>query len=135
MKRFLVIPIMFLYILAVSGIMIHVHYCSTTIESWSFYSSSDRCDDTECDDAVQPDNCCKDKVISAKVVQDQHLAQTMKLILSGSAMISQVNRYGQYIAAISSASSITTSNQPNAPPGLWENIPLYKLHARFTYYG
>ncbi|HET8573536.1 MAG TPA: hypothetical protein VFL76_06660 [Edaphocola sp.] len=27
------------------------------------------------------------------------------------------------------------SNLANAPPGSWQNIPLYKLHQRFTFYG
>ncbi|HTM67499.1 MAG TPA: hypothetical protein VL093_14325 [Flavipsychrobacter sp.] len=135
MKRFLVIPIMFLYILAVSGIMIHVHYCSKTIESWSFFSSSDRCNDTECDDVVKPDNCCKDKVISAKVVQDQHLTQTIKLLTSSWATVNTINHFISHTTAIFSDPRQTLSNQSNAPPGPWQNIPLYKLHARFTYYG
>jgi hypothetical protein len=29
----------------------------------------------------------------------------------------------------------TLQYSPNAPPGLWQNIPLYKLNSSLTYYG
>jgi len=138
-KRILVIPIMFLYLLAVSGVMIHLHYCGSTLESFTFYTKTDGCGEGECgDESKKSDDCCKDKVIASKVSVDQHFSDGLKLKQSPiedfpavvPVLYSVIS--SQFIPACSYK---TTGNQSNAPPGLWQHIPLYKLHSNFTYYG
>ena len=137
MKKWFVIPVMFLYLLAVSGIMIHIHYCGQTLESWSLYAKSGGCAEGECGDEEQePDGCCENKVITSKVAQDQYFSASFKLKLADIDLdIIPTNNFQAFEDNYSPSSVLITSNQPNAPPGLWQNIPLYKLHSRIVYYG
>lgn len=137
MKRLLVIPVMFLYILAVSGIMVHAHYCGEVLESWAVYLKAGGCDDGGCDDESQePDGCCEDKVIAYKVTNDQHQVDVFKLKLQTlqlSAVV--VDTYHPGSGNTFHSRLAVPTYQSNSPPGLWESIPLYKLHSSFTYYG
>lgn len=136
MKRFLVIPIMFIYLLAASGVMITLHYCGPQVESWAVYAEGDGCDGGECgDESEKNDDCCKDEVITAKMSADQEVVFAFKLKLSAEALPAILPYYPYENAAGSKAVVKATAHQPNAPPGLWQNIPLYKLHSGFIYYG
>ncbi|MBS1783625.1 MAG: hypothetical protein JSS78_11205 [Bacteroidetes bacterium] len=137
MKKFLVIPIMILYLLAASGVLIHVHYCGNNLESWSVNSKSDGCEDEACENEQQKsDDCCKDKVIAAKVVQDQHLTDFVKINLLKDFFEPSASPNLFSIAFDCFPKAVFHHTiQPNAPPGRWQNIPLYKLHTQFTYYG
>lgn len=137
MKRLIVIPVMFIYLLAVSGIMISAHYCGQQLESWNVYTESDGCAGDACsDEPEEEEGCCKDEVITAKVSQDQNLVNAFKLKLSENSFIAILP---EYIILPESPVNIiaiaATAHMPNAPPGLWQQIPLYKLHSSFTYYG
>lgn len=136
MKRLIVIPIMFIYLLAASGVMISLHYCGAKIESWAMYADKAGCDGGECgDESQENDDCCKDEVITAKISNDQNTVSAFKLKLStevADLILPQVYYYQNDEPVIS---VISTSYQPNAPPGRWQNIPLYKLHSGFIYYG
>ncbi len=137
MKKFLVIPIMFIYLLAVSGIMVTAHYCGQEIESLSFFSKSSQCDETECDDEPgKNDSCCEDKTLAYKVSTEQDAVSVFKLKLS-QFEITLLPISPVYLEQhnVSSVSDIISANKANAPPGLWQSIPLYKLHSSFTYYG
>lgn len=136
MKKLFVIPIMFIYLVAVSGIMINLHYCGAELESWNMYSQGDGCPEGECgDESEQNDDCCKDEVIAAKVSNDQNTVSELKLKFSAEAWQPAVlPTYPEY-AAVNITSITTETNQANAPPGLWQYLPLYKLHSGFIYYG
>ena len=137
MKRFLVIPIMVLYLLAMSGVMVHAHYCGDSLESWSVYLQGNGCEEDGCsDEPEEEDGCCKDKVVASKVSQDQNHVDAFKLKASlgeFEAIVPGTVGYHIDVPAVFEATVVT--NQSNAPPGLWEGIPLYKLHSSFTYYG
>ncbi|RYD55383.1 MAG: hypothetical protein EOP56_15845 [Sphingobacteriales bacterium] len=137
MKKFLVIPVMFIYLLAVSGIMIQLHYCGQELESWNMYLENESCDDGACgDESEESDGCCENKVITAKVSYDQHSENFIKLKLSSQEWLSVAIpgiAQQQQIKLISERTA--AAHQANAPPGLWQDIPLYKLHSSFTYYG
>ena len=129
---------MFIYLVAVSGIMIHLHYCGQTLESWTVYDKTDGCAEGECgDETEQSDDCCTDEVITAKIAQDQHHISALKLKLA-TAMDADAVLVPDYSIArdvIIRESNPGTLHKANAPPGLWQNTPLYKLHSSFTYYG
>lgn len=136
MKRLLLIPVMFVYLFAVSGIMISLHYCGQELESWNVFSKTG-CEDGACDDESQEsDGCCKDEVITAKITKDQHVAPTFKFKVPLDEWQAPLPVYPFVQALDHSAVTVkATAHQPNAPPGLWQQIPLYKLHSSFTYYG
>jgi hypothetical protein len=135
MKRLLVIPIMFLYLVAVSGVLIHTHYCGKQLESWQVYVKSDEgCKDDVCSDIPDMEKgCCKDKVVVAKVNTDQTLVSFFKLQVAPALLPKQpLYITTQHIVALVSQKSV--KHRPNAPPGRWQNIPLYKLHSKFKYF-
>lgn len=128
---------MFLYLIAVSGIMIQLHYCGANLESWNVFAKSDGCDGGECgDESSQSDDCCKDEVVTAKVSHEQNVAEAVKLKLSplNWVAISTPQQWLPYKVASVQIYN-TLCSRPNAPPGLWQQIPLFKLHSSFTYYG
>jgi len=136
MKRYLVLPLMFLYLLAVTGVVVNAHYCGKNLVSWNVFLKANPCGG--CDDdqgKVVPHKCCKDKQVNAKVTHDQNsvsinlqLDATVHLPADKPAII-----FGDI--AVPATREVAFTYRANAPPGLWQNIPLYKLHARFTYYG
>lgn len=130
---------MFLYLLAVSGVMVHIHYCGGELADWNLYQHGAGCGDKECsDDTEQSSGCCKDKVIAAKVSLDQKVADQFKIMLGAGDFI---------IVGMPARWSVPDNHFPdaigyngschlaNAPPGRWQDIPLHKLLVRFTYYG
>lgn len=136
MKKFLVIPVMFIYLIAVSGIMIQLHYCGAELESWNVYLENDGCADGFCDEEPQKaDGCCQNKVIAAKVSHDQHTENFIKLKLSAVEWQLTAIPAIAHHAQIKVHSERIAAHNANAPPGLWQDIPLYKLHSRLTYYG
>lgn len=140
MKRFLAIPLMFIYMLAMSGVMISTHYCGSKLVSWNMYLKAalcGGCDNDGCNnEAKKPMKCCKDKVVVAKVQQEQNNASAYKLKLQIPLFnVAVLPLYGERSLALPALSLTATQHQANAPPGTWQNIPLYKLHSRFTYYG
>ncbi|HYD21070.1 MAG TPA: hypothetical protein VEB40_06305 [Flavipsychrobacter sp.] len=137
MKKFLVIPLMLIYLLSASGIVCYAHYCGSELVSVNMYTETDGCEDGGCgDESEEPDDCCKDEVITAKVMQDQNSNQIFKLKFnSGFIDIAPVQFVSFDGCAACSVHYTSKVNNANAPPGPWQSIPLYKLHSCFTYYG
>ena len=136
MKKLIVIPIMFIYLLAVSGVMINMHYCGNELESWGVYASNDGCATDSCsDDMEEEEGCCKDEVIAAKVTVDQNVVDSFKFKLSFVDWITPPQYFYVVETQAIHVAAQSVHCMPNAPPGLWQEIPLFKLHSSFTYYG
>ena len=136
MKKFLVIPLMFIYLLSVSGMVCYAHYCGTDLVSLNVYSETDGCEDGGCgDESEEPDDCCKDKVVKAKTVQDQNSTQAFKFKLAGFSDFILPVTYHLDGCEACFVHYTTKVHKANAPAGLWQSLPLYKLHSSFTYYG
>lgn len=145
MKKLIAIPLLILYLTAVSGMMVQIHFCGSQVSEWSVNKQKASCC---CDNGTQKeetdtkeqhltakdDDCCSDKTITLKIGQDQNKVSAVQLQLSAL----QVSTLPAF-SFPQSVSVVATADQPayraNAPPGLWQSIPLYKLHSRFTYYG
>ena len=79
MKKLLIIPVMFIYLFAVSGIMITAHYCGQELESWNVYVESDGCAGDDCSDVPEEeDGCCKDEIRLMKLKIDQTIAKLVQ---------------------------------------------------------
>lgn len=141
MKKFFAIPLLILYITAVSGMMVQLHFCGDKLASWNLNNKQNSCccESTSADVGgiriAGPDNCCFDQVITLKIDQDQD--KTGNIMPDFSSLFSITTLPGFNIPGF-----IFFSDQVNigtcyahGPPGIWQNIPLYKLHSRFTYYG
>lgn len=136
MKKFFVIPIMFIYLLAVSGLMVTAHYCGQEIESLSFFSDNNKCIGGDCNDKPEEsDGCCKDKTIAAKVTNDQDAVSAFKLKPQPAEFAALPPNVYSLPNDVVLATINVISYSANAPPGLWQDIPLFKLHSSFTYYG
>ncbi len=131
MKKFLVIPLMFFYALAVSGITIHSHYCGKHLVSWGLYSKGKNCGGCKKETRKK---CCKDKVVSLKVSQEQkNVTPFQTKTYCDEFVLPTFKPIAYEVEILFSTKSIT--HFTNAPPGLWQSIPLYKLTSSFTYYG
>jgi len=127
---------MFLYLLAITGVMVNAHYCGKQLVSWNVYLKAGDC--LGCNDMhgkSKPSKCCKDKVVAAKVSHEQN-SVSFKLQLSDAQfMPAGAPQIYFHTNETVYSEALTPANRANAPPGLWQRIPLYKLHSSFTYYG
>jgi len=139
MKKYLAIPLMLLYMVSVSGAMIQIHFCGPNIESWTINNPAKaNCDEAVSCDAnlttVAKNNCCKDKTLTFKITQDQNITSAFQFLFSGVQIALTAATPAIPVVYLKSVAS-ENAYQANAPPGRWQNIPLFKLHQRFTYYG
>lgn len=145
MKKFIAIPLLVLYLVAVSGMMVQIHFCGTKVSSWNVNKQKASCccneSGKESESGFQyagirskADDCCRDKTITLKIAQDQSRANEVQLQLQ-SLQIAAPQQFHTYALTDLPERPVTQVYQANAPPGRWQNIPLYKLHSRLTYYG
>lgn len=139
MKRLLAIPLLFLYTIAISGMMVQLHFCGDELSSWAVNATKAACccEESGQKDALQSLNdkdCCKDQTIDLKISQEQNTVAAITFILHGlqTGMIAQPV-FEQFTATLIEPEHAAYA--ANAPPGSWQQIPLYKLHQRFTFYG
>jgi hypothetical protein len=136
MKKLFVIPLLFLYMVATSGIIVHLHYCGEQIESWAFNSETNGCEDDPCDENdTEEHHCCKDKVVKSKISWEQSVVSQFKLSLSQKFVVSQTQVYFFETNEAKFSPDPSANYSANAPPGNWQSIPLYQLHSSLTYYG
>lgn len=136
MKRLFVIPLLLLYMVATTGIIINLHYCGEQIESWALNDKTKGCEDDPCDETnAKEHDCCKDKAISSKISIEQEVASCFKLTFSPKYILPSINLVSSENDRMIFASGFHHSFQAHAPPGNWQFIPLYRLHSSLTYYG
>ncbi len=139
MKRLIAIPLLLLYCTAVSGMIVRLHYCGGALSAWAVNAKETSCccerNGNGSTSVLKDDDCCSDKTITFKISQDQYKASSPNQ-LSFEAFAQLILPVVPSVPAVAiRVSESAFTYQANAPPGLWQNIPLYKLHARFTYYG
>lgn len=142
MKRFIAIPLLVLYLVAVSGTMVQLHFCGSKLSSWNLNKAGASCccgDEEELayrKAPVNDDDCCRNKTITLKITQDQHKTGNVWFSLAGMqlALPASGTTFGLPEVATLPV-QVKEAYQANAPPGPWQGIPLYKLHSRLTYYG
>lgn len=143
MKRLIAIPLLILYLTAMSGAMVQIHYCGNEVTSWTVNDDSEKGCCCESKDGIAGNDllpkikktgCCSDKTFTLKVSEAQ------SNIISATGFLADV---GEGIVTLPElpehtfniAAEEKSAHNTNAPPGRWQNIPLYKLHSSFTYYG
>ena len=142
MKKFIAIPLLVLYLVAISGMMVQLHFCGSKLSSWNVNEQKASCccgesettDDNLASLSSKADDCCQDKTITLKIAQDQNRVNDVQLQLQ-SLQIAVSQQYFTYASAEMPERPVSQVYQANAPPGRWQDIPLYKLHSRLTYYG
>jgi hypothetical protein len=143
MKKFIAIPLLVLYLVAISGMMVQLHFCGSKLSSWNVNEQKASCccgksegttDARVAGLSSKDDDCCKDKTITLKIAQDQNRVNDVQLQLQSlQIVVPQLSFI--YTPANMPERPVAQVYQANAPPGRWQNIPLYKLHSRLTYYG
>lgn len=137
MRKFLAIPLLFLYTLAVSGVMVQMHFCGSDLESWNVTAANNACCCENTDAPVQRaedrDDCCTDKTLIVKTVQDQYLGNGIQLLF-GDLQPVHTPANITFDWELPAAGQQFTSYRSKAPPGLWQNIPLFLLHQHIIVY-
>jgi hypothetical protein len=145
MRKLIAIPLLVLYITAVSGMMIQLHFCGSKLLSWKVNESHAKCC---CEAAAKDskhaaqsqqlkskgDDCCKNKTITLKIQQDQNRVNELQLQLASLQLVAPVAYQVPSLFSLPENAE-HSAYQANAPPGRWQQIPLYLLHGSFTYYG
>lgn len=138
-KRYLAIPLFFVYFFAVTGVVIQSTCCiDESSMPTGAQSLSDCCHPAppqKHDSTVSGKNhCCHHPTVIVKTIHHQ---------IVDHADFSMLHQLQQAVAGnfFNLGNTILPndlrleSHLANAPPGSWQNIPLYKLHQRFTFYG
>ena len=131
MKQYLVIPLLFAYALAISGLTIHTHYCGKRLIAVNFSLQNDDPCNKGCN--KKPMKCCKDKVVTLKVNTEQKNVAAFKV--KTPVLLTTVVLYPSATNISLISSEYAFNHFSNAPPGLWQQIPLYKLFSSLAYYG
>lgn len=145
MKKLIAIPLLVLYLVAISGMMVQLHFCGDRLSSWNINKAHVACC---CGDAsantqasksrvaeAGTKNCCSDKVITLKIAQDQFRAGDIQAQLTALQLVPALALPAFFAVDVRPLPHERPVYRANAPPGPWQHIPLYKLHSRFTYYG
>lgn len=138
MKKLLVIPVWVLYFIAITGVMIHAHYCGDTLADWRLYKQAASCCDGGCqqpDEKTGERSCCNDKVVSVKLLQDQNLPDLFKVKTSASFDWAYLPGEWNDFSCVYARSSSIPVELPQSPLDVSSRIPLYKKHSSFIFYG
>ncbi len=133
MRKYISIFLLSVYALAVSGFVIKLHYCEGDLKAWSVNADKVACccDGDEFSENINTD-CCSDDEIKLKLDQDYNTNIAFNLSDLQIAIVPTI--YSDFVFAEAIADNTISIYNANAPPGLWENIPLYKLHSSYTFY-
>ena len=144
MKRFIAIPLMILYLISISGTMVQLHFCNQKVSSWAINTvtaEDDCCETTEIESChtenvfkYEDQSCCSDQTVIVKTIADQISPPNFKAVFFATPAIVPTRILIPEFELPHNLSANVVFNA-NAPPGLWQQIPLFKLHKRFTYYG
>lgn len=141
MKRIIAIPILLIYFIAITGAIINLHYCGGRLFSMKVNGPVACCCKAAAENGatVPPghssiqtgDGCCSNTVIAIKITSQQLHASDYQLAAIGTAPAILPDTYfGPVMEHCPTARPLVA----HAPPGLWQDIPLYKLHQRFILY-
>lgn len=78
--------------------------------------------------------CCSTKTVVVKTIHDQLSEKAQQTFQALQLSVPQDSK-PNIEALVMVQQEQNKSAQANAPPGTWQEIPLYKLHQRFTFYG
>ena|ERR1700733_3424136 len=133
MKRLFVTILSILYMLSATGATVHIHYCMGKLMSASFIDKDeDRCEKC-CAKKSSKKGCCKDESKTFKTNDHQLVKASFDFSHQPVAIPSLPSYFSLTDRICTTCTNITA--KANAPPGIWEHIPLYKLHTSFIYYG
>src|ERR1700748_2631039 len=130
MRRIIAIPLLVLYITAVSGMMIQLHFCGSKLLSWKVNESDAKCCcESSSSKKTEPattakqiksngDDCCKSKTITLKIQQDQNRANELQLQLASLQIATPVLYHTVPVPFIPSDKAYI-AYRANAPPGRW----------------
>lgn len=142
MKRIIAIPLLVIYLFAVSGVMINLHYCGGKYYSFNLQEKKTCCCKGESaakdhsQNNIAKKDCCSNKYLSVKIAQDQWnngSNPTVDFVYAPAALLPSAYT-GLAFTNIIVADQFLASQRTNAPPGLWQNIPLYTLNSSRVLY-
>lgn len=145
MKRIIAIPVLLIYFMAITGAIINLHYCGGRLSSLEMSKGTTCC----CKAAGEgnagnafthyafqtKDDCCSNTVIAIKITSQQ-LHTSDYQVAADPGIVTAIIPYAhfEFINAHNITDRLLTANPVHAPPGLWQGMPLYKLHQSFILY-
>lgn len=138
-KRYLAIPLFFVYFFAVTGVVIQSTCCMDENRmAMATQPVSDCCHPQppqQHESSVSDKNhCCHHPAVVVKTIHHQIVEHADFSILHQLQQAVAVS-FSQFRDFRLPNDAKHDANLTHAPPGGWQNIPLYKLHGCFTFYG
>ncbi len=141
MKRFLAIPLFLIYFIAITGVMVNLHYCGGEIDSVTVMVEKPNCccdkdaNNSTTHKSVSEKDCCSDKAFTVKINQTQ-LSNTYLSFdfTSAVAILPPTSIFDFSENRVVNDRHFLSSQRSNAPPGRWQNIPLYSLNSSRVLY-
>ena len=145
MKRFLSISLLFIYSLAFSGMVVKMHFCGGSLESWNINKSDDIacCCEPQTNSTTDgfhktpsSDDCCSNQSLTLKVADEysNNSINTLWNTLGECLDLFPTNNLFFSEARIPVAFQKTVYYGHAPPIGLWQDLPLYLLQSKFLIY-
>lgn len=138
-KRYLAIPLFFVYFFAVTGVVIQNTCCVDENQMTMATQAPSGCCHPKTSQkhnstVSEKNHCCHHTAVVVKTIHYQIVNHADFSILK-QLQQALAHTFFNYDDVILPSDVRLASNLANAPPGFWQTIPLYKLHQRFTFYG
>lgn len=134
---------MFIYAVAISGMIVQWHYCSGDLESWQIAidNNSKSCccvaDQSEDHADAMDDDCCSNSAVALAIEKDYSpFAYSFfdKQALTGNAVLPTAYLYTLLDSVLQYHVAFDASIRYNAPPIIGYDIPIYKQLNQFLLY-
>jgi hypothetical protein len=134
-RNLLSIFLLSLYTIATSGAIVQMHYCGSNLAYWDISINNTDTDIQNCCCAAtvnpcsgEEKTCCSDNKITLKIQQEyKNTTFNYEIVFLAPALLSQ-QTYPIFQDASFQTAPRYLFPYPNAPPSIWQNIPLYTLH-------
>ncbi len=144
MKRIFAIPLFMIYFIAVTGVIVNLHYCGQKLYALNITQQTDCCCAGETSTArqhsdkeqIRDKDCCSNQTVQIRIAQEQlnNFGNKEFDLFSAVADLPALLQWPVLTSGSADMRYFLSSQRANAPPGLWENIPLYQLHGSRVLY-
>ena len=122
MKKVFAILLAVIYLVSVSGMSLHFHYCMGKMQNWSIGYDTSKDDCPVCG-MTQKKGCCEDKHHSIQT-DKQYSSSTVSIGISR-IIVEPLHHSEQPTLLNNFSNFISHSYLANAPPGRMQNIPIF----------
>jgi len=123
-KKIVAILLFVIYGITSVGATIHMHYCMNGFVGWNLWHGDKENECGKCGMKEKKDGCCKDEHMQLRLAADQNHNQ-LKVFTFEQIFTSIIFKHQAIYNFTQPATVAVIFPKNNAPPNLWQNVPLY----------